>query len=212
MSDDIVATVVVDLVPGIGVGVPALDTHDHILNTSTENYHLPYLGDSPGDSPGSLLVVLLERERVEHVHHDSSRVLGQEFQCQGITFTPSLAWPSWPLGKMTFRHFTYLGTGGPVLQFGDTLEAAPSSQIVIVLRPLIHHHSLGGAQEGLQLEVSTARVQREESGSVGHLDLDHGQLLLDAGLLSGHGDGGDSRLQEDDPFKEVTLTLAKLLI
>ena len=37
MSDDIVATIVVDLVPGIGVGVPALDTHDHVLNTGTEN-------------------------------------------------------------------------------------------------------------------------------------------------------------------------------
>ena len=37
VSDDIVAPVVVDLVPGIGFGVPALDTHDHVLNTGTEN-------------------------------------------------------------------------------------------------------------------------------------------------------------------------------
>ena len=113
---------------------------------------------------------------------------------------------------MTLLHFTYLGAGGPVLQLGDALETAPFPQVILVLRPLVNHHRLRGTQEGLQLEVSTAGVQREESGSVGHLDLDHGQLLLDTGLLSGHGDGGDSRLQEDDPFKEVTLTLAKLFI
>ena len=113
---------------------------------------------------------------------------------------------------MTLLHFTYLGAGGPVLQLGDTLEIAPFPQVILVLRPLVNHHRLRGTQEGLQLEVSTARVQREESGSVGHLDLSHGELLLDAGLLSGHGDGGDSRLQENNPLKQVALTLAKLLI
>ena len=62
---DIVAPVLVDVLPAVGLLVPALDAHDHVLHIGTQSYHLVYLGGGPDDILGSLLGVLLERERVD---------------------------------------------------------------------------------------------------------------------------------------------------
>ena len=59
VPDHVVAPIVVDLGPGVGTCVPLLDGHYHVLHSCTENYHLAYLGGSPGDRLVPLLAVML---------------------------------------------------------------------------------------------------------------------------------------------------------
>ena len=62
MPDDVIAPVLVGSALAVGLPVPVLDAHDHILHIGAQGYHLLYLWGCPDQVLGSLLVVFLNGE------------------------------------------------------------------------------------------------------------------------------------------------------